>query len=100
MSCLGVSETMEMSVHVIVQIALKLQRVMVTGTWQLFSKEADGELHQTYQLSSASDTIVSKQTVYRCLGYTSLHGCKFIRCISLAVTLCCLCLAWSREYAI
>ncbi|GFW86171.1 transposable element Tc3 transposase [Trichonephila clavipes] len=49
------------------------------------------------QLSSATGTTVSRQTVYRRLGHIGLYAHKPIRCVPLTATHCRLRLTWSRE---
>ncbi|GBL82965.1 Transposable element Tc1 transposase [Araneus ventricosus] len=52
------------------------------------------------QLSSATGTTVSRQTVYRRLGHIGLYARRPVRCVPLTATHCRLRLAWSREYAL
>ncbi|GBO41667.1 Transposable element Tcb2 transposase [Araneus ventricosus] len=52
------------------------------------------------QLSSATGTTVSKQTVYRRLGHIDLYARRPVRCVPLTATHCRLRLAWSREHAL
>ncbi|GFV01593.1 transposable element Tcb1 transposase [Trichonephila clavipes] len=52
------------------------------------------------QLSSATDTTVSRQTVYRRLGYIGLYARRPVRCVPLTATHCRLRLTWSREHAL
>ncbi|GBM82745.1 hypothetical protein AVEN_66248-1 [Araneus ventricosus] len=52
------------------------------------------------QLSSATGTTVSRQTVYRRLGHIGLYARKPVRCVPLTATHCRLRLAWSREHAL
>ncbi|GBL76514.1 hypothetical protein AVEN_53258-1 [Araneus ventricosus] len=52
------------------------------------------------QLSSATGTTVSRQTVYRRLGHIGLYARRPVRCVSLTATHCRLRLAWSREHAL
>ncbi|GFV38593.1 transposable element Tcb1 transposase [Trichonephila clavipes] len=52
------------------------------------------------QLSSATDTTVSSQTVYRCLGHIGLYARRPVRCVPLTATHCRLRLTWSREHAL
>ncbi|KFM72124.1 Transposable element Tcb1 transposase, partial [Stegodyphus mimosarum] len=52
------------------------------------------------QLSSATGTTISRQTVYRRLRQIGLHARRPARCIPLTVTHCRLRLAWSREHAL
>ncbi|GBM76219.1 hypothetical protein AVEN_86428-1 [Araneus ventricosus] len=48
------------------------------------------------QLSSATGTTVSRQTVYRRLGHIGLYARRPVRCVPLTATHCRLRLAWSR----
>ncbi|GFU54171.1 transposable element Tcb1 transposase [Trichonephila clavipes] len=52
------------------------------------------------QLSSATDTTVSRQTMYRSLGRIGVYARKFVRCVPLTTTHCRLRLTWSREHAL
>ncbi|GFV44844.1 transposable element Tcb2 transposase [Trichonephila clavipes] len=51
-------------------------------------------------LPSATDTTVSRQTVYRLLGYIGLYARRPVRCVPLTATDCRLRLTWSREHAL
>ncbi|GFU42830.1 transposable element Tcb1 transposase [Trichonephila clavipes] len=52
------------------------------------------------QLSSATGTTVSRQTMYRRLGYIVLYARRPVRCVPLTATHCRLRLTRSREYAL
>ncbi|GFT99657.1 transposable element Tcb1 transposase [Trichonephila clavipes] len=52
------------------------------------------------QLSSATSTIVSRQTVYRRLGHIGVYAHRPVRCVPLTATHCRLRLTWSRERAL
>ncbi|GFX79559.1 transposable element Tcb1 transposase [Trichonephila clavipes] len=52
------------------------------------------------QLSSATGTTVSRQTVYKRLEYIGLYARKPVRCVPLTATHCRLRLTWSREHAL
>ncbi|GFV16214.1 HTH_Tnp_Tc3_2 domain-containing protein [Trichonephila clavipes] len=52
------------------------------------------------QLSSATGTTVSRQTVYRRLGYVVLYARRSVRCVPLTATHCRLRLTWSGEHAL
>ncbi|GFS57153.1 transposable element Tcb1 transposase [Trichonephila clavipes] len=52
------------------------------------------------QLSSATDTTASRQTVYRRLGHIGLYARRPVRCVPLTTTHCRLRLTWSREHAL
>ncbi|GFX68840.1 HTH_Tnp_Tc3_2 domain-containing protein [Trichonephila clavipes] len=52
------------------------------------------------QLSSATGTTVSRQTVYRRLGHIGLYARRPLRCVPLTATHCHLQLSWSREHVL
>ncbi|GFW99077.1 transposable element Tcb1 transposase [Trichonephila clavipes] len=52
------------------------------------------------QLSSATGTTISRQTVYRRLGHLGLYARRPVRCVPLTATHCRLRLTWSREHAL
>ncbi|GFV92685.1 HTH_Tnp_Tc3_2 domain-containing protein [Trichonephila clavipes] len=52
------------------------------------------------QLSSATGTTVSRQTVYRRLGHIGLYARRPVTCIALTATHYRLRLTWSREHAL
>ncbi|GFW46838.1 HTH_Tnp_Tc3_2 domain-containing protein [Trichonephila clavipes] len=52
------------------------------------------------QLSSATGTTVSRQTVYRRLGHIGLYARWPVRCVPLTATHCRLRLTWRREHAL
>ncbi|GFV10390.1 transposable element Tcb1 transposase [Trichonephila clavipes] len=52
------------------------------------------------QLSSATGTTVSRQTVYRRLGHIGLYTRRLVRCVPLTATHCRLRLTWSKEHAL
>ncbi|GFX09479.1 transposable element Tcb1 transposase [Trichonephila clavipes] len=54
----------------------------------------------SHQLSLATDTTVSRQTVYRRLGHIGLYARRPVRCVPLNATHCRLRLTWSREHAL
>ncbi|GFW46159.1 transposable element Tcb1 transposase [Trichonephila clavipes] len=53
-----------------------------------------------HQLSSATGTTISKQTVHRRLGNIGLYARRPVRCVPLTATHCRLRLTWSREHAL
>ncbi|GFU95858.1 transposable element Tcb1 transposase [Trichonephila clavipes] len=55
---------------------------------------------QSRQLSSATDTTVSKKIVYRRLGHIGLYDRRPVRCVPLTATHCRLRLTRSREHAL
>ncbi|GFW44922.1 HTH_Tnp_Tc3_2 domain-containing protein [Trichonephila clavipes] len=58
------------------------------------------ESEMSRQLSSDTDTTVSRQTVYRRLGHIDLYDRMPVRCVPLTATHCRLRLTWSREHAL
>ncbi|GFT56026.1 transposable element Tcb1 transposase [Trichonephila clavipes] len=54
----------------------------------------------SHQLSSATGTAVSRQTVYRCLGHIGLYARRPVRCVPLTAAHRRLRLTWSREHAL
>ncbi|GFU36262.1 transposable element Tcb1 transposase [Trichonephila clavipes] len=56
--------------------------------------------HSIRPVSSATGVTVSRQTVYRRLGYIGLHARRPVRCVPLTATHCRLRLTWSREHAL
>ncbi|GFW68513.1 HTH_Tnp_Tc3_2 domain-containing protein [Trichonephila clavipes] len=52
------------------------------------------------QLSSATGTTVSRQTVYRRFGNIGLYARRPVRCVPLIATHCRLQFTWSREHAL
>ncbi|GFU52317.1 transposable element Tcb1 transposase [Trichonephila clavipes] len=52
------------------------------------------------QLSSATGTTVSRQTVYRRFGYIDRYARRRVRCVPLTATHCRLRLTWSKEHAL
>ncbi|GFV09672.1 HTH_Tnp_Tc3_2 domain-containing protein [Trichonephila clavipes] len=52
------------------------------------------------QLSSATGTTVSRQTVYKRLGHIGLYARRPVRCVPLTAIHCRLQLTWSREHAL
>ncbi|GFU74254.1 HTH_Tnp_Tc3_2 domain-containing protein [Trichonephila clavipes] len=52
------------------------------------------------QLSSATGTTISRQTVYRRLGHIGLYARRAVRCGQLTATHCRLRLTWSKEHAL
>ncbi|GFW82437.1 transposable element Tcb1 transposase [Trichonephila clavipes] len=52
------------------------------------------------QLSSATGTTDSRQTVYRRLGDIDVYALRPVRCVPLTATHCLLRLTWSREHVL
>ncbi|GFX28245.1 transposable element Tcb2 transposase [Trichonephila clavipes] len=67
----------------------------------VFGKKRRSAASDLYcQLSSASGTTVSRQTVYRRLGHIGLYSLRTVRCVTHTATYCHLRLTWSREHAL
>ncbi|GFY06698.1 transposable element Tcb1 transposase [Trichonephila clavipes] len=79
----------------------ELQCRMRTGIWQLLPKDRQSTASDlSRQLSSATGTTVSRQTVYRPLGHIGLYARRPVRCVPLTATHCRLRLTWSREHVL
>ncbi|GFV29575.1 HTH_Tnp_Tc3_2 domain-containing protein [Trichonephila clavipes] len=63
--------------------------------WQLLPKETASDLSR--QLSSATGTTVSRQTVYRRLGHIGIYARRPVRCVPLTATHCHLRLTWGVD---
>ncbi|GFW19739.1 transposable element Tcb1 transposase [Trichonephila clavipes] len=68
-------------------------KMMVINRWNTASD-------LSRQLSSATGTTVSRQTVYRRLGHIGLYARRPVRCVPLSETYYRLRLTWSREQAL
>ncbi|GFV58709.1 HTH_Tnp_Tc3_2 domain-containing protein [Trichonephila clavipes] len=80
----------------------ELQRRMRTGVLAVTAKRNRQSTASdlSRQLSSATGTTVSKQTVYRRLGHIGLYARRPVRRVPLTAIYCCLRLTWSREHAL
>ncbi|GFW79498.1 transposable element Tcb1 transposase [Trichonephila clavipes] len=83
----------------------ELQRRMRTGIYIYLAVTAKRNRRSTAsdlsrQLSSATGTTVSRQTVYRRLGHIGLYARRPVRCVPLTATHCRLRLTWSRDHAL
>ncbi|GFS59890.1 transposable element Tcb1 transposase [Trichonephila clavipes] len=81
----------------------ELQRRMRTGIYLAVTAKRNRrstESDLSRQLSSATGTTVSRQTVYRRLGHIGLYARMPVRCVPLTATHCRLQLTWSRELAL
>ncbi|GFX96531.1 transposable element Tcb1 transposase [Trichonephila clavipes] len=87
---------------------LGIAQSVISRLWQRFQNDAATAKRNrrstasdlSRQLSSATGTTVSKQTVYRRLRYIGLYARRPVRCVSLTATPCRLLLTWSREHAL
>ncbi|GFS99843.1 transposable element Tcb1 transposase [Trichonephila clavipes] len=73
-------------------------RYLCTGTTKRYRRSTASDLSR--QLSSATGTTVSRQTVYRRLGHIGLYARRPVRCVPLTATHCRLRSIWSREHAL
>ncbi|GFS47168.1 transposable element Tcb1 transposase [Trichonephila clavipes] len=76
---------------------LGIAQSVISRLWQRFQDDASD---LSRQLSSATGTTVSRQTVYRGLGYIGLYARRPVRCVPLTATHCRLRLTCSREHAL
>ncbi|GFU61008.1 transposable element Tcb1 transposase [Trichonephila clavipes] len=93
---LEVSEELGIAQSVISKLWQRFQNNAVTAKRNRRSTTSD----LSRQLSSATGTTVSRQTVYRLLGHIGLYARRPVRCDPLSATLCRLRLTWTREHAL
>ncbi|GFX56375.1 transposable element Tcb1 transposase [Trichonephila clavipes] len=83
---------------------LGIAQSVISRLWQRFqddgNKQTEHSIRLSRQLSSATGTTVSRQTVYRRLGHIGLYARRPIRCVLLTTTHCRLQLSWNREHAL
>ncbi|GFW63828.1 transposable element Tcb1 transposase [Trichonephila clavipes] len=86
---------------------LGIAQSVMSRLWQRIQDEVTAKRNRqstasdlSRQLSSATGTTVSRQTVYRRLGHIGLYARRSVRCIPLTATHCRLRLTWSREHAL
>ncbi|GFY30181.1 transposable element Tcb1 transposase [Trichonephila clavipes] len=84
-----------------------ISQSVISTLWQRFQNDVTAKRNRrstasdlSRQLSSATGTTVSRQTVYKRLGHIGLYACKSVRCVPLTATHCRLRLTWSREHAL
>ncbi|GFU75166.1 transposable element Tcb1 transposase [Trichonephila clavipes] len=83
------------------QVAPEFEDRYIYIIWQLLPKETDSTASDlSRQLSSATSTTVSRQTMYRRVGHIGLYARRPVRCVLLTATHCHLRLTWSREHAL
>ncbi|GFU04267.1 transposable element Tcb1 transposase [Trichonephila clavipes] len=80
---------------------------VISRLWQRFQDDVTAKRNRrstaadlSRQLSSATGTIVSRQTAYRRLEHIGLYARRPVRCVPLTATHCRLRLTWSREHAL
>ncbi|GFT33826.1 transposable element Tcb1 transposase [Trichonephila clavipes] len=86
---------------------LGIAQSVISRLWQRFQDDVTAKRNRrstasdlSRQLSSATGTTVSRQTVYRRLGHIGLYARRPVRCVPLTATQCRLRLTWSREHAL
>ncbi|GFX70281.1 HTH_Tnp_Tc3_2 domain-containing protein [Trichonephila clavipes] len=86
---------------------LGIAQSVISRLWQRFQDDVTAKRNRrstasdlSRQLSLATGTTVSRQTVYRRLGHIGLYARRPVRCIPLTTTHCRLRLTWSREHAL
>ncbi|GFW99368.1 transposable element Tcb1 transposase [Trichonephila clavipes] len=86
---------------------LGITQSVISRLWQRFQEDVTAKRNRrstasdlSRQLSSATGTIVSRQTVHRRLGHIDLYARRSVRCVLLTATHCRLRLTWSREHAL
>ncbi|GFY18510.1 transposable element Tcb1 transposase [Trichonephila clavipes] len=86
---------------------LGIAQSVISRLWQRFQDDVTAKRNRrctssdlSRQLSSATGTTVSRQTVYRRLGHIGLYVRRPVRCVPLTATHCRLRLTWSREHAL
>ncbi|GFS94658.1 transposable element Tcb2 transposase [Trichonephila clavipes] len=79
---------------------LGIAQSVISRLWQRFQDDGNSTASDmSRQLSSATSTTVSMQTMYRRLGHIGLYARRPVRCVPLTATRCRLRLTWSREHA-
>ncbi|GFV98639.1 transposable element Tcb2 transposase [Trichonephila clavipes] len=86
---------------------LGITQSVISRLWQRFQDDLTAKRNRrstasdlSRQLSSATGTTVSRQTVYRRLGHIGLYARRPVRCVPLTATHCHLRLTWCREHAL
>ncbi|GFV65647.1 transposable element Tcb1 transposase [Trichonephila clavipes] len=86
---------------------LGIVQSVISRLWQPFQDDVTTKRNRrstasdlSRQLSSATGTIVSRQTVYRRLGHIGLYTRSPVRCVALTTPHCRLRLTWSRWHAL
>ncbi|GFW77388.1 transposable element Tcb1 transposase [Trichonephila clavipes] len=86
---------------------LGIAQSVISRLWQRFQDDVTAKRNRRStasdlfrQLSSATGTTVSRQTVYRRLGHIVLYARRPVRSVPLTATHCHLRLTWSREHAL
>ncbi|GFW55915.1 transposable element Tcb1 transposase [Trichonephila clavipes] len=86
---------------------LGIAQSVISSLWQRFQDDVTAKRNRwstasdlSRQLSSATSTTVSRQTVYRRLGHIGLYARRPVRCVPLTATHCRLRLTSSREHVL
>ncbi|GFX18964.1 transposable element Tcb1 transposase [Trichonephila clavipes] len=86
---------------------LGIAQNVISRHWQRFQDDVTAKRNRrstasdlSRQLSSATGTTISRQTVYRRLVHIGLYARRPVRCVPLPATHCRLRLTWSREHAL
>ncbi|GFV52831.1 transposable element Tcb1 transposase [Trichonephila clavipes] len=86
---------------------LGIAQNVISRLWQRFQDDVTAKRNRrstasdlSRQLSSATSTTVSRQTVYRRLGHIGLFAHRPVRWVPLTATHCRLRLTWSREHSL
>ncbi|GFX88783.1 HTH_Tnp_Tc3_2 domain-containing protein [Trichonephila clavipes] len=86
---------------------LGIYQSVISRLWQRFQDDVTAKRNRQStaanlprQLSSATGTKVSRQTVYRLLGNLGLYARRPVRCVPLTATHCRLRLTWSKEHVL
>ncbi|GFW89741.1 transposable element Tcb1 transposase [Trichonephila clavipes] len=86
---------------------LGIAQSVISRLWQRLKDDVTAKRNRrsttsdlSCQLSSATGTTVSRQTVYRRLEHIGLSARRPVRCVPLTATHCRLRLTWSREHAL
>ncbi|GFV36829.1 HTH_Tnp_Tc3_2 domain-containing protein [Trichonephila clavipes] len=86
---------------------LGIAQTIISRLWQRFQDDVTAKRNKrskasdlSHQLSSATSTTVSRQTVYRHLGHIGLYARRPVRCVLLTATHCRLRLTWNRKHAL
>ncbi|GFV70015.1 transposable element Tcb2 transposase [Trichonephila clavipes] len=96
------SKMTEMSLDFIIQITLRVTMPNENRCLEVIPKRRRWFRASclSCQLSAATGTTVSKQTVNRRLGHIGLYAHRLLRCVLLMAAHCLQRLAWSREHSV
>ncbi|GFV83242.1 HTH_Tnp_Tc3_2 domain-containing protein [Trichonephila clavipes] len=86
---------------------LRIAQSVISRLWQRFQDDVTAKRNRrstasdlSRQLSLATGTTVSRQTVYRRLGHIGLYARRPVTCVPLTAIHCHLRLTWSREHVL